>query len=458
MFIDYEICLTFPCIFLGRKSNLDYVPTIAKVKSVSSQLSSHKAKKKSLNALDRMSRRLKRTQERNQLLLTQEKCKNESIIIEEQDENVIDKFKSKNCALEEQIDYLKNQLQSLPKRSETLEYEKRNDKQRIEELEGERKNLLKLSNDCQSEYKLLKSNYDNINYKSVVEDENKLYFYTRIPTVAIFDLFFNFVENSINQSDISKLTKKETFMMILMRLGLLEEDFAYRFGISLPFVSRILHKWLPILAIRLSFLVTWPRREELRKTLPACFRESFPKCSVIIDCFEISIEKPSDLTARAQTYFSYKSHNTVKIFVGITPQGTISSISKSWGGRVSDVYLRENCGLLKNLLPGDLLLADRGFSVHESVGLYCAQLKIPEFTHGKSQLEQKFVDETREVLAVRIHVDRVIGLLRNKFTILEGILPIKMIMKTDYGTCKLTHILTICSALCNLCSSVIPVE
>ena len=63
-----------------------------------------------------MSRRLKRTQERNQLLLTQEKCKNESIIIEEQDENnVIDKLKSKNCALEEQIDYLKNQLQSLQK-------------------------------------------------------------------------------------------------------------------------------------------------------------------------------------------------------------------------------------------------------------------------------------------------------------------------------------------------------
>ena len=92
--------------------------------------------------------------------------------------------------------------------------------------------MLKLSNDCQSEYKLLKSNYDNINYKSVVEDENKLYFYTGIPTVAIFYLVFDFVENSINQWDISKLTKKETFVMILMRarLRLLEQDLAYRFG------------------------------------------------------------------------------------------------------------------------------------------------------------------------------------------------------------------------------------
>ena len=223
MFIDYEICLTFPYIFLGRKSNApdhpDYVSTITKVKSVSSQLSPQKAKKKSLNAVDRMSRRLKRTQERNQLLLTQEKCKSEAITIEEQHENnAIDELKSKNCALEEQIDYLKNQLQSLQKRNETLEYAKRNYKQRIEELEGERKKLVKLSNDCQSEYKLLKSNYDNINYRSVVKGENKLYFYTGIATVAIFDLVFDFVENSINQPGTSKLTKKETFIVILMRL------------------------------------------------------------------------------------------------------------------------------------------------------------------------------------------------------------------------------------------------
>ena len=68
------------------------------------------------------------------------------------------------------------------------------------------------------------------------------------------------------------------------------------------------------------------------------------------------------------------------------------------------MYLTENCGLLKHLLTGDLVLADRGFTVQESVGLYCAQLKIPEFTRGKSQLEQKSVDKTREIAAVRITV------------------------------------------------------
>ena len=95
-----------------------------------------------------MSRRLKPTQERNQLLLIQEKYMNKSITVKEQDENhVIDELKSKNCILEKQIDYLKNQIQSLQKRNETLEYVKRNYKQRIDELDGERKKLLKLSNE-----------------------------------------------------------------------------------------------------------------------------------------------------------------------------------------------------------------------------------------------------------------------------------------------------------------------
>ena len=55
----------------------------------------------------------------------------------------------------------------------------------------------------------------------------------------------------------------------------------------------------------------------------------------------------------------------------------MSFIVKGWGDRVPDVYLTENCGLLQNLLPGDLALADREFTIQESAGLYCAEVKVP---------------------------------------------------------------------------------
>ena len=69
--------------------------------------------------------------------------------------------------------------------------------------------------------------------------------------------------------------------------------------------------------------------------------------------------------ARAQTY---KKHNTAKFLIGITPQGSVSFILKGWGGRVSDVHLTENSGLMRHLLPGDVILADWGFTIEQNVG------------------------------------------------------------------------------------------
>ena len=107
----------------------------------------------------------------------------------------------------------------------------------------------------------------------------------------------------------------------------------------------------------------WPEREQLKKTMPVTFRDNFSKCVCIIDCFEVFCERPSDLMARAQTYSHYLHHNTVKFLIAISPQGVIPHISKGWGGRE---YLTENCGLLNHILPGDQILADRGFNVQES--------------------------------------------------------------------------------------------
>ena len=64
---------------------------------------------------------------------------------------------------------------------------------------------------------------------------------------------------------------------------------------------------------------------------------------------------------------------------------------------MSDKHLTENSGLLQKLLPGDVVLADRGFDIAESVGTVQARLHIPAFTKGKTQLSAVEVKETRSI-------------------------------------------------------------
>ena len=92
--------------------------------------------------------------------------------------------------------------------------------------------------------------------------------------------------------------------------------------------------------------------------MPIELREKFRKCTIIIDCFKIFIERPTSLLARAQTWSNYKKHNTIKYLIGITPQGSVEFISKGWGGRAFNVHITEHCGILDNLVPGDVVLAD----------------------------------------------------------------------------------------------------
>ena len=159
------------------------------------------------------------------------------------------------------------------------------------------------------------------------------------------------------------------------------------------------------------------------------------------------------------TWSNYKHHNTVKFLIGVTPQVVISFISKAWGGRVSDKYLTENSGLLRKLLPGDIVLADRGFDIVDSVGFYQARLHIPAFTRGKKQLSAEEVEETRKIANVRIHVERVIGLVCRKYTILQGILPIQLVTaRQGDDLAPIDKIAIVCCALTKLSESIVPFD
>lgn len=296
-------------------------------------------------------------------------------------------------------------------------------------------------------------------------DDKKVKFYTGLPSLDTLKVIFLRIIPFVTRKP-QHLTPFQEFVMTLMklRLNMPLEDLAYRFYVSVSTVSRTFQAWMIVMDVRLKPFIKWPEREELWRTMPQCFQYSFgKKTTVIIDCFEVFIDRPSNLLARAKTFSNYKHHNTVKVLIGITPQATISFVSKAWGGRTSDKFLTENCGILDKLLPGDLVLADRGFTIQESLMFKQAQLAIPAFTRGKDQLDPVDIEATRGIANVRIHVERVIGLLRRKYTILSGTLPIDFLMCDPNGsqeesTPMIDRIISVCSALVNLCPGIVPFD
>ena len=301
--------------------------------------------------------------------------------------------------------------------------------------------------------------------KDFFDTDEKIRFYTELPSWEILMVAFEHVAKYITRRTQS-LNRFQEFAMVLikLRLNVPFQDLANRFVVSISTVSRIFSSWMVVMDAGLAPLISWPDRERLWRTMPMSFQYAFGKqVTVIIDCFEVFIERPTNLLARAQTFSNYKHHNTIKILIGITPQGTVCFVSEAWGGRTSDKYLTENCGFLENLLPGDMVMADRGFTICESVGLKQAKLVIPAFTKGKSQLDPVDVERTRGIANVRIHVERIIGLLRRKYTILEGTLPTDFLSSNRSGTPDtkipmINKIVRVCSALVNLCPPIIPFD
>lgn len=235
--------------------------------------------------------------------------------------------------------------------------------------------------------------------------------------------------------------------LLKMKLNLLFADIGCRFGISESHASNVCNNWLPFLAEKLRDLVHWLPRETLRATMPSSFQERYPRTTVIINCAETFMQRPRNLKTRGETYSHYKSHNTVKYLVGISPHGQIMFISKGFGGRASDKFIVENSGFLNYLLPGDEIMADRGFTINDLLFPLRVKLNIPAFTKGQDQLLEDDVTETRRIARVRIHVERAIRRLK-VFKILSDIVPVSLVKKVD-------DILIVCSALVNLGSDLI---
>ena len=110
-------------------------------------------------------------------------------------------------------------------------------------------------------------------WSELLGDDNKVLFYTGLPKFEILDTIFRHTAPFVIRKS-QNLSPFQEFMMTLIKLRLDTpmQDLAYRFGVSLPTVSRVFLSWMVVLDTRLSPLVSWSDRGSLWKPCQAVLK------------------------------------------------------------------------------------------------------------------------------------------------------------------------------------------
>ena len=80
---------------------------------------------------------------------------------------------------------------------------------------------------------------------------------------------------------------------------------------------------------------------------------------------------------------------------------------------------------MNHLNPGDLVVADRGFTVKDMLQQIQVSLNIPPFLRGRDKLTPQEERLTRRIAKVSIHVERFNERLK-KFRLIAGIIPLAL--------------------------------
>lgn len=242
-------------------------------------------------------------------------------------------------------------------------------------------------------------------------------------TLPFFLILSKFIEpGKFSQPKYFKTLNRENRLLLLlmkMNLGLTFAALSCLFKVSKTTASNIFFCTLDNLLFYTKTWIFWPSRGAVKENLPKAFR-NYPNCRAIIDCSELRCDTPPNVEQRILMYSSYKSTFTVKFLIAISPCGTITFISKCYGGRATDGFIVNDSGFINLIEPGDEIIADKGFpQIRTQLLKRQCSLIMPPFGFDP-QFTREEVMEGYSIASVRIHVERAIQRIKI-FKILEHI-------------------------------------
>lgn len=169
----------------------------------------------------------------------------------------------------------------------------------------------------------------------------------------------------------------------------------------------------------------WPSRSAVNYNMPKIFRDNFHSTRVIIDCTEIKTETPSSLQLKSMMYSDYKSHNTLKSLVGISPSGYVTIVSDLWAGSICDKQLAKKCGIIYLCEEGNSIMVDKGFPVSDLTTPRGISHIMPPKKHAQCKFTQNEVKRTQEIASARIHAERQMERIKS-LRIVQCVIPITM--------------------------------
>ena len=261
--------------------------------------------------------------------------------------------------------------------------------------------------------------------ENIQDSNDNVLFYTGLPSSSVFYQLLNFLSPDGMRSNVvfrvtaqkaSKATRQnsdptsaswrdtdissgcppklsqvnELFLtLVRLRLNLKEHDLSRCFDVSPSSVSREFVTWINFMYLCLGMLPIWPDRDTISDTMPAAFKERYPKTTAIVDATEVKVNIPSLLLLQSQTYSSYKSANALKGLIAISPAGHVIFVSSLYTGSIADKELLEYsyskyCNLIGQLqgtifrgalVQGTILIVPvgrfRGVLFSDSVSYFC---------------------------------------------------------------------------------------